>query len=193
MSFAFIARGQAGGHEFNFQLVKPQRGALHPVFKGQQAVALHEITGIPLGRFPICRRVQQFALHAHVLAALGQPFAQPFPAANQGFVRHLDSRAARRLVAVKGQQSIATEAIDHIFDDITVAQSQQLGLQDAPARIFLPFTQRDQAQEHLPRHILAGLVEAAVYLFRAFRQGAQGPADVLVGGDGQQRAFAPFE
>ena len=108
-------------------------------------------------------------------------------------MRDFDCRAARGVIAVEGKQAIAPESVNDVFHHITVAQGQQLRLQNAAARVFLALAQRDQAQEHLPRHVLARLIKALVDFFGALRQSPQRAADVLISGAGQQRAFAAFE
>ena len=98
---------------------------------------MHEVALVPVGMFPIGRGMQELALQAYILAAFGQPFAQAFPLSDQGFVSDLNRGAASGVIAVKCEQAVAAEAVNDLFDDITVAQGQQLGLQICDAG-YLP-------------------------------------------------------
>ena len=86
---------------------------------------MHQIAWLFAGRFPFFGGVQQLPFQADIFAAFIQPFAQVFPAANQGFMRHFDCRAAGGIVAVKGQQAVTAKAVDHIFDNLALAERHQ--------------------------------------------------------------------
>ena len=132
-------------------------------------------------------------MRGEVVPALVDPIAQPVPLAEQGLVRDLDGRRARRGVAIEGEEPVARERVDGALqgDDVDVERGELRGGDPTPADHRVG--DRGDAEEQLADGLLLGTVEAGVEGLGAACHRLAHAAHALVGGEVEDRAGALVE
>ena len=131
---------------------------------------------------PLCGRCHEPAVHADVVPRGVDPPPQPRPLAEQRLVCDLERGRPRTGVAVEGEKARCAEGVDRLRHRLLVELDRsELSAVDAPTGVFDPLSERDQAQEELPRRVLGRFAQAHVDLVGASGQCSRDSTDLVIG------------
>jgi hypothetical protein len=183
---------QRGVDEVPLGPVKGDVGLGRPAGQQVERRPAQQVIVVAAGPVPLVGRRRQAALLAHVVTATVDPSSEPIPFGQQGLVGDLDGRSPGDRVAIEAEQPMAAERVDRDVDR-GPAEPAQLSAEDAAPQILRLVAHRHQPQQDLAGRLLLALVETGEKALGPAHQSGGQPAELPVGGGGDDPALPPVE